>query len=132
MAAAGEQSPAASHNAHWWAMHDDEPTRTSDARYDLDAAIEAFSRDVASGLLKRFSRHGVRMFLGAIGGSGVADVVRYDNGVEVDVNNFVLPLLRRRVYLADEPLILLRASLSSSLLKVLRAKASITAVPKRV
>jgi AraC-like DNA-binding protein len=93
-------------------MHVDEPTRTSDARYGLDAEIEAFSRDEASGLLKRFSRHGVRMFLSAIGGSGVADVVRYDNGVEVDVNNFVLPSLRRRVYLADEPLILLRASLS--------------------
>jgi AraC-like DNA-binding protein len=93
-------------------MHVNEPTRTSDARYGLDAEAEAFSRNEASGLLKRFSRHGVRMFLGAIGGSGVADVVRYDNGVEVDVNNFVLPSLRRRIYLADEPLILLRASLS--------------------
>ena len=112
MATAGAPPPPATHAAQWWAMHDDEPTRTSDARYGLDAEIEAFSRDEASGLLKRFSRHGVRMFLGAIGGSGVADVVRYDNGVEVDVNNFVLPALRRRVYLADEPLILLRASLS--------------------
>lgn len=96
----------------WWAMHDDVPTRTSDARYELGLESEAFRRDEASGLLKRFARRGVRMFLSAIGGSGVADVVRYDNGVEVDVNNFVLPALRRRTYLADEPLILLRASLS--------------------
>lgn len=99
-------------SGHWWAMHGDTPTRTSDARYGLDAETEAFRRDEASGLLKRFSRQGVRMFLSAIGGTGVADVVRYDNGVEVDVNNFVLPALRRRTYLADEPLILLRASLS--------------------
>jgi hypothetical protein len=112
MAGQGAAPAPAPHTAHWWAMHVDEPTRTSDARYGLDAETEAFSRDEASGLLKRFSRHGVRMFLGAIGGSGVADVVRYDNGVEVDVNNFVLPALRRRTYLADEPLILLRASLS--------------------
>jgi len=97
---------------HWWAMHADEPMRTSDARHGLDAEVEAFSRNEASGLLKRFSRQGVRIFWSAIGGSGVADVVRYDNGVEVDVNNFVLPALRRRTYLADEPLILLRASLS--------------------
>lgn len=93
-------------------MHNDKPTRTSDARFDLDFESDDFRRGEASGLLKRFARRGVRMHLGAIGGSGVADVVRYDNGVEIDVNNFVLPAMRRRVYLADEPLILLRASLS--------------------
>jgi AraC-like DNA-binding protein len=98
--------------ATWWAMYADEPTRTSDARFELDFDSEEFYRGEASGLLRRFSRHGVRLFLGAIGGSGVADVVRFENGVEVDVNNFVLPALRRRIYLADEPLILLRASLS--------------------
>lgn len=93
-------------------MQDDKPTRTSEARYDLDFESEDFRQGEASGLLRRFCRRGVRMHLSAIGGSGVSDVVRYDNGVEIDVNNFVLPSLRRRVYLADEPLILLRASLS--------------------
>jgi AraC-like DNA-binding protein len=95
-------------------MHADKPTRTSDARYGLDFDFDSdeFRRDEASGLLRRFSRRGVRLFVGALGGSGVTDVVRFDNGVEVDVNNFVLPALRRRSYLSDEPLILLRASLS--------------------
>ena len=63
MAAAGVPPPPEPQTAQWWAMHDNEPTRTSDARYGLDAEIEAFSRNEASGLLKRFSRHGVRMFL---------------------------------------------------------------------
>jgi len=104
--------------ASWWTMQDDKPTKTSDSRFDLDFNSEAFRSGEASGLLKRFSRQGVRMHLNAIGGTGVADVVRYDNGVEIDVNNFVLPALRRRIYLADEPLILLRASLSCDVLFV--------------
>ncbi len=98
--------------ANWWEMHTDQTARTSDARLELDFETEAFRRDEAAGLLKRFSRHGVRAFMAPIGGSGVADVVRFGNGVEINVNNFVLPTLRRRSYVADEALILLRASLS--------------------
>lgn len=102
--------------ANWWAMHEEKPTRTSDSRFDLGFGSEAFRSGEGSGLLTRFSRQGVRMHLNVVGGTGIADVVRYDNGVEIDVNNFVLPALRRRVYLADEPLILLRASLSCDVL----------------
>ncbi len=98
--------------ANWWAMHTDQAARTSDARLELDFDSEAFRRDEAAGLLKRFSRHGVRAFMAPIGGSGVADVVRFGNGVEVNVINLVLPTLRRRSYIADEAMILLRASLS--------------------
>ena len=98
--------------ANWWAMHTDQAARTSDARLELDFESEAFRRDEAAGLLKRFSHHGVRAFMAPIGGSGVADVVRFGNGVEVNVINLVLPTLRRRSYIADEAMILLRASLS--------------------
>jgi AraC-like DNA-binding protein len=62
--------------------------------------------------LKRFSRHGVRYFVAPTGGSGTADVVRYGNGIEVNVNNIVLHAPRRRRYFADEAMVLLRASLS--------------------
>jgi AraC-like DNA-binding protein len=92
-------------------MHSDEVTRASDGRLGLDADAEAFRRNEASGLLKRFSRQGARIFVGTLGGSGVVDVVRV-NGVEIDVNNCVLPALRRRYCLADELVIMLRASLS--------------------
>lgn len=64
------------------------------------------------GLLRRFARNGTRLYLSALGGSGTSDVVRLPHGVEVDVNNFVLPAMRRRTYLADVPLIILRASLN--------------------
>jgi AraC-like DNA-binding protein len=97
---------------YWWDQHADQPTGVSLGQHELDFTSEAFRRHEASGLLRRFSRQGVRMFHSLTGGSGVTDVVRYDNGIEINVNNFVLPALRRRVHLADEPLILLRASLS--------------------
>lgn len=64
------------------------------------------------GLLRRFARNGTRLYLSAVGGSGTSDVVRLPHGVEVDVNNFVLSAMRRRTYIADVPLIILRASLS--------------------
>lgn len=96
----------------WWSIQDDSPARTSDSRHALDHDASAFEEGERSGLLKRFARNGIRVYLGAIGGSGVSDVVRLKHGVEIDVNNFVLPAMRRRVYLADESLILLRASLA--------------------
>ncbi len=105
-------APMPAPSANWWEVHTSQTARTSDARLELDYDSEAFRRDEALGLLKRFSRQGVRSFLAPIGGSGGADVVRYGNGVEVNVNNFVLPSLRRRSYVVDEPLIILRASLS--------------------
>jgi AraC-like DNA-binding protein len=96
----------------WWSIQDDAPARTSDSRHALDHDASAFEEGERSGLLKRFARNGIRVYLGAIGGSGVSDVVRLKHGVEIDVNNFVLPAMRRRLYLADESLILLRASLA--------------------
>ncbi len=93
-------------------MQDDVPARTSDSRHPLDHDAAAFEHGEHIGLLKRFARNGIRMYLQAIGGSGIADVIRLKHGVEIDVNNFVLPTMRRRVYLADESLILLRASLA--------------------
>ena len=108
----GNDQTAPPEPANWWTNQDDRPTKTSDFRFDLDFNAEAFRSVEDSGLLKRFSRQGVRIHHNAIGGTGVADVVRYDNGVEINVNNFVLPVMRRRIYLADQPLILLRASLS--------------------
>jgi AraC-like DNA-binding protein len=93
-------------------MHDEMPSRTSDARQALDFESPAFRDGEARGVLKRFARNGTRLLLGPIGGQGCADVVRLPHGIEVDVNNFVLPTMRRRTYLADEPLVMLRASLS--------------------
>jgi AraC-like DNA-binding protein len=98
--------------SRWWSVHDDMPARTSDARHPLDHDTSAFQEGERIGLLKRFARNGIRVYLSAIGGSGISDVVRLKHGVEVDVNNFVLPAMRRRVYMADESLILLRASLA--------------------
>jgi AraC-like DNA-binding protein len=95
----------------WWDIESDGPSRFSDARSALDFSDAAFLRGEASGLVRRISRNGARFFFGALGGSGIADVVRFNGGVEINVNNFVLPALRRRSYDADEPLIMLRASL---------------------
>lgn len=96
----------------WWSIQEDVPARTSDSRHALDHDASAFEEGERSGLLKRFARNGIRVYLNAIGGSGVSDVVRLKHGVEIDVNNFVLPAMRRRIYIADESLILLRASLA--------------------
>lgn len=96
----------------WWTFQEDLPARTSDSRHALDHDALAFEEGERSGLLKRFARNGIRVYLSAMGGSGVSDVVRLKHGVEIDVNNFVLPAMRRRTYLADESLILLRASLA--------------------
>lgn len=104
----------ASHSApaHWWDPCTSEPILLSEARLPLDHDAEAFRRGEAAGLLKRFSRQGVRHYVVPGSGSGMADVVRYGNGVEVNVNNVVFGPLRRHRYIADEAMVMLRASLS--------------------
>lgn len=104
--------PPASSGTRWWSSQEDLPARTSDSRHPLDHDSSAFEEGERIGLLRRFARNGTRLYLGALGGSGTSDVVRLPHGVEVDVNNFVLPAMRRRTYLADVPLIILRASLN--------------------
>jgi AraC-like DNA-binding protein len=96
----------------WWDPRAQSEGRFSEARAALDFNDPGFAQGEADGMVKRMSRNGARFFFGAYGGSGVADVVRFAGGIEINVNNFVLPTLRRRSYLADEPLIMLRASLS--------------------
>ena len=61
---------------------------------------------------RRFAREGVRTLFAPLGGSGVADLVRLPGGAIVNVVNCVLPTLARWAYRSDEPLIMLRASLS--------------------
>ena len=106
---APEPNPAPT---QWWEPQASEPTLVSEARLPLDHDAAAFRRGEEAGLLKRFSRHGVRYLVAPTGGSGTSDVVRYGNGIEVNVNNIVLRALRRRRYIADEALVILRASLS--------------------
>lgn len=98
--------------AHWWETCASEPILLSEARLPLDHDAEAFRRGEAAGLLKRFSRQGVRHYVAPAAGSGTADVVRYGNGVEVNVTNIVLSSPRRHSYIADEAMVMLRASLS--------------------
>jgi AraC-like DNA-binding protein len=85
--------------------------RLSQAWDRLDFDDEAFSRGEAQGLFKRFARRGARVFFNALGGQGSSDICRYDDGVEINVSNCVLPTLRRRLCEADEGVIILRASL---------------------
>lgn len=96
----------------WWDQRSQAESRFSDGRAPFDFSQAGFAEAEAAGLVKRIARNGARVFFGPYGGSGVADVARFAGGVEINVNNFVLPTLRRRSYVADEPLILLRASLS--------------------
>jgi AraC-like DNA-binding protein len=86
--------------------------RGAEAWSPLDFDQEAFRATAAQTEFKRFARHGVRQFLGRAGGSGTADVVRLDDdNLILTVVNCVLPALARWRYDAQEPLIMLRASL---------------------
>jgi AraC-like DNA-binding protein len=76
---------------------------------------ETFRRGEAEGLIERFGTRGWRTFVRAAGGSGFVDRVLVRDGVQVSVVNCILPWLDRRVYDADEPLILLYASLACDL-----------------
>ncbi len=96
----------------WWNQQAAVESRFSESAEPLNFEDPAFLRSRDQGLVRRISRYGARFFFAPLGGSGISDVVRFPGGVEVNVNNFVLPALRRRVYIADELLIMLRASLS--------------------
>ena len=58
------------------------------------------------------SRSVVRTIYTGANGSGTADVVRLDDDALVDIINCVMPRMARWTYTTDEPLIMLRASLS--------------------
>jgi AraC-like DNA-binding protein len=90
-------------------------TRISATWTAPDFESETFRRGEAEGLIDRFSARGWRTFVRAAGGSGFVDRVMVRDGVQVSVVNCILPALDRRVYDADEPLILLYASLSCDL-----------------
>lgn len=78
----------------------------------LDFDQEAFRATASATEFRRFARNGVRQFLGKAGGSGTADVVRFDHDdLVLTVVNCVLPALARWRYDTAEPLIMLRASL---------------------
>ena len=105
-AAKATSPPAAPHAAAQRAAH------APDAWSPLDFDQEAFRATAAEAEFKRFARNGVRQFLGKAGGSGTADVVRFDDdNVILTVANCVLPALTRWRYDTDEALIMLRASL---------------------
>ncbi|MDN3923200.1 helix-turn-helix domain-containing protein [Roseateles violae] len=97
----------------WWdqLVQPDGTERFSEMLEQLDFDDPAYLAGAERGVFKRFARRGVRVFFGGIGGSGSTDICRYDGGVEISVNNCVLPTLRRRVTDADEALIFLRATL---------------------
>ena len=78
----------------------------------LDFDRESFRVATVEGSFKRFARNGVRTFHHVVGGRGISDTVRFDDGVLLTVVNCVLPLMARWRYENDEPLIMLRASLS--------------------
>lgn len=90
-------------------------TRISATWSTPDFNDETFRRGEAEGLIDRFSSRGWRTFVRAAGGSGFVDRVLVRDGVQVSVVNCTLPGLDRRVYDADEPLILLYASLACDL-----------------
>ena len=73
---------------------------------------EAFRLGAAEGQFKRFARAGVRSLHSAVGGSGTSDTVELGDGLLLTVVNCVLPASTRWRYAIDEPLIMLRASLS--------------------
>lgn len=106
------RAPQPASSTAWWDLRSQSEGRFSEASAALDFDDPGFLQGETDGRVKRISRNGARFFFGAYGGSGVADLVRFPGGVEINVNNFVLPTLRRRSYVADEPLIMLRASLS--------------------
>lgn len=94
-------------------LESDWATQVSASQKPLDFEAASFRRAEAAGVLKQISRNGARMLFSKLGpkGSGTADVVRFAEGVEINVVNGVLPTLRRSTYSAEEPLIMLRASL---------------------
>jgi AraC-like DNA-binding protein len=94
-------------------LESDWTTEISAAQKPLDFEAETFRRGADAGVLKQISRNGVRILFNKLGplGRGTADVVRFDEGVEINVVNCVLPTLRRSTFAAEEPLIVLRASL---------------------
>ncbi|MDN3921473.1 helix-turn-helix transcriptional regulator [Roseateles violae] len=106
------QAPSPASALPWLDQHIDDQQAFSEGRAAFDFDDPVFVQAEADGRAKRISRNGARFFFDAVGGSGITDVVRFAGGVEINVNNFVLPTLRRRHYIADETLILLRASLA--------------------
>ena len=96
----------------WWSHESGRRLRISDTWAPIDFDDETIRLGASEGALKRICRNGLRTFFGPAGGSGTADLMRFDNGAEINVVNCVLPTLARWSYDADEPLIMLRASLS--------------------
>jgi AraC-like DNA-binding protein len=94
------------------------PSRAAEATEATEAADAVWSPldfEQEAGRTKEaspFSRNGVRISYAASGGSGAADVLRLGPDVLVSVINCVLPRMARWRYEPDEPLIMLRASLS--------------------
>jgi AraC-like DNA-binding protein len=107
-----ERTGSANPGIRWDAFPE---TRVSAAWATPDFNDETFRRGEAEGLIDRFSSRGWRTFVRAAGGSGFVDRVLVRDGVQVSVVNCILPGLDRRVYDADEPLILLYASLACDL-----------------
>lgn len=100
----------------------------SGSQKPLDFGTDAFRKAEVAGVLQQISRNGVRVYYGKLGGgsSGTADVVRFGNGVEIDVVNCVLPVPTRSLYEAEEPLITLRASLSCNVVYRVEGAEAIT------
>jgi len=77
----------------------------------MDFEQELHRMGTVESAFKRFARHGVRTLYHMFGGTGTSEMVRFEDGVLLNVVNCVLPLMATWHYDTDEALIMLRASL---------------------
>ena len=112
-----------------WDLGTDDLLRVHDAHAPLDFSSEAFRRGEAAGGIKRIARNGARFTMGEMGGSGFFDVVRLSHGIDVQVVNYVTPMMRRRRWHSLEPIIILRAALCGD--ERLKVERSTTVVSDR-
>lgn len=71
-----------------------------------------FTAAERAGEVRRLGRNAYRAFLSITGGSGTSDVMWLGDGHAVNVINLRSAVPQRQLYLTDEPLIMLRASLA--------------------
>ncbi len=84
---------------------------STDVWSPMDFEQELGRMGPAEGAFKRFARNGARTLHHMLGGTGTSEMVRFDDGVLLNVVNCVLPLMATWHYDTDEALIMLRASL---------------------
>lgn len=78
----------------------------------LDESSDEVLSALASGEMRRLGRNSYRVFYSASGGSGFGDMIVPGDGHQITVANCRFQGLSRQVYLTDQALIMMRASLA--------------------